>query len=112
MRHGLTAPPREDKSHQLHRREGWITGQYGGNIPHGQFAHGVSGGFAGAGRVRGQYDVVQRQQSWVDDWFSFEDVESRTCNAMGSQRVDQRGLIDHTASGGVGQVCRFMPSSA
>src|SRR6478752_8041653 len=58
-----------------HRVQGRVTGEHGGDVVDGEGAHGVAGGFAGAGGVRREDQAVDVQERGVDVGFAFEDVQ-------------------------------------
>src|SRR6478752_8913831 len=81
-----------------------MAGEDGGDVVDGQGAHGVAGGFAGAGGVRGQDQAVDVQQCGVDVGFVFEDVQGGAAETPVAQGRDERGFVDDSAAGGVDQV--------
>src|SRR6478752_5142049 len=68
----MAEPFRSGSGHRVERR---VAGEDGGDVVDGEGAHGVAGGFAGAGGVRGQDQAVHVQERGVDVGFAFEDVQ-------------------------------------
>ena len=82
------------------RRDGGPVGQVGQNVIDGAVDHRCASSVGGRGDVgRGEH-VRQRKQrvTGVGDRLDFEHVESRRVNLVGSQCLDQGGLVNDRAT--------------
>ena len=57
------------------RGQRWLAGEDGGRVVQGEDAHGVAGGFAGAGGVGSEDEAGDVEQRRVDIGFTFEHVQ-------------------------------------
>src|SRR5215510_12322475 len=92
----LVTPSRTSRSIRSgHRRQGRLAVEDGQAVADGQRGHGDARLAGGAGDVRGQGDVVERQQPGMNLRLLFEHVEPGPGDPPLRERAHQRRLLRH-----------------
>ena len=89
-----------------HRGERRAAGKHGRDVVDRQVGHRGAGFGRGAGEVRDEHDVLERQQAGMDGGLVLVDIERRAGNQPLLERPDERRFVDHRAARGVDEIRR------
>src|SRR5262249_46699605 len=106
--HGAEARLRAGEHFRIHRRGRRLARQHGETIVHGEVGHPQSRIRRGAPDVGSEHHIAEPPQTGMDLGLLLEHVKARAGNPAFLESLNERGLLDHGATGGVDQVRRLL----